>query len=420
MAKFLDNTGLSYFVDKLKSKFVTQSEYGLPIYYVETGDAPSGSATYRLDNIVPEQTITTSTTYARAYGGVIQNYTEIPQVGEMYLVTFDGTEYVCEGYRGDSTGYVIGEYRLFTSTTVSQYMSVPFACAYYQEDGFALVTRDTNAHTVKVDKLTFIDEGETFTIKTITQNGTYSAEDDGYDGYSEVTVNVSGGSPALQSKTATPTTSQQTITPDSGYDGLSQVTVNAMPSGTEGTPTAAKGSVSNHSVTVTPSVTNSAGYISGGTKTGTGVSVSASELVSGSQTITENGTVNVTNLETVVVSVSGGGASIDTKTLTNDSDTATSLAFTDMKGTPKAFFLRCTSQLTRSSSYSYYYVTAVRYNGTNTRGNYWRRSNGTFYNDTSHYSFSYSGTTLTISSSASRGAAGGSFYNGNYELVYIY
>lgn len=34
--------------------------------------------------------------------------------------------------------------------------------------------------------------------------------------------------PNLQSKTATPTTSQQVITPDNNYDGLSQVTVNAV------------------------------------------------------------------------------------------------------------------------------------------------------------------------------------------------
>ena len=88
--------------------------------------------------------------------------------------------------------------------------------------------------------------------------------------------------------------------------GTSDVTNYASASvaaGSVGTPTAAKGSVSNHSITVTPSVASTTGFITGGSKSGTGVTVSASELVSGSQTITSNGTVDVTNLASVSVAL---------------------------------------------------------------------------------------------------------------------
>ena len=99
------------------------------------------------------------------------------------------------------------------------------------------------------------------------------------------------------------TASGATVTAPAGY--YASNATKTVASGTEGTPTATKGTVSNHAVTVTPSVTNTAGYISGGTKTGTGVSVSASELVSGSQTITTNNTYDVTNLASVIVNVAG-------------------------------------------------------------------------------------------------------------------
>lgn len=77
----------------------------------------------------------------------------------------------------------------------------------------------------------------------------------------------------------------------------------SVASGSEGTPTTISGLVQNHSISITPTVTNTAGYISGGTKTGTAVSVSASDLVSGSETKTTNGTYDVTNLASVVVAI---------------------------------------------------------------------------------------------------------------------
>jgi len=83
--------------------------------------------------------------------------------------------------------------------------------------------------------------------------------------------------------------------------------------GTEGTPTATKGAVNNHAIAVTPSVTNSGGFISGGTHTGTAVNITAGELVSGSETKTTNGTYDVSNLATLVVDVN---PNLQTKTKT--------------------------------------------------------------------------------------------------------
>ena len=100
------------------------------------------------------------------------------------------------------------------------------------------------------------------------------------------------------------TASGATVTVPSGY--YSAQSSKAVASGTAGTPTATKGSVSNHSISVTPSVTNTSGYITGSTKTGTAVTVTASELASGNKAITQNGTdIDVVGYSTVSVNVAG-------------------------------------------------------------------------------------------------------------------
>lgn len=119
--------------------------------------------------------------------------------------------------------------------------------------------------------------------------------------------------------TITPSTSEQTAVAAGKYT-TGVVKVAAMPSGSAGTPSASKGTVSNHSITVTPSVTNTTGYISGGTKYGTAVTVTASELVSGSQTITANGTVDVTNLASVNVALTYSTVTISSSSPSGGND----------------------------------------------------------------------------------------------------
>lgn len=218
-------------------------------------------------------------------------------------------------------------------------------------------------------------------------------------------------------------TSNQYINIPTGYNSsAAYYTVSAVANGTAGTPTATKGTVSNHSVSVTPSVTNTTGYITGSTKTGTAVTVSASELVSGSETKTANGTYDVTNLAELVVNVSGGGSiSYDTKTVTASNYPVT-LDFTSMKGQPKFFVVRLNAQVSSSGSTTYYYIVDIVSNGTTTHGNCFRvGSTRRVDNITSGYSWSYSNSTLTITSSAaSRSASPGAFYSGSYELMYAY
>lgn len=64
---------------------------------------------------------------------------------------------------------------------------------------------------------------------TVQEGSTYTIPKGYHNGSGTVSGVAGGGNYSLQSKSATPTKAQQSITPDSGYYGLSDVTVAAIP-----------------------------------------------------------------------------------------------------------------------------------------------------------------------------------------------
>lgn len=102
---------------------------------------------------------------------------------------------------------------------------------FHGADGSAVVGALRHMTDEEVDAITGGGgSGSEVTVEplAVTANGTYTAPSG--TAYSPVTVAVPTPAPSLQSKSVTPSTSQQTVSPDSGYDGLSSVTVGAIPS----------------------------------------------------------------------------------------------------------------------------------------------------------------------------------------------
>lgn len=333
--KLVQDSSLTAIADAIRAKSGTSAALTFPSGFASAiADIPTGGG--GVD--APTFTIVFDDNYATIISATCdKTFSEVED-----LINYDGVEWALVRFKtqndeGIASGANLDGYRATwdSFTYVMTTDGLPNSIVTYSSNGTVQLSPADNLVSL-----------------TATSNGTYTPNHG--QAYNEVTVNVPSSSPTLQTKTKTytPTESQQTeaITADSGYDGLSEVdvTVNAVSStyvgtgitrrsstdltasgatvtvpsgyysaqaskavssGSAGTPTATKGTVSNHSVSITPSVTNTTGYITGGTKTGTAVSVSASELVSGSETKTANGTYDVTNLASLIVNVSGGGGS---------------------------------------------------------------------------------------------------------------
>ena len=86
---------------------------------------------------------------------------------------------------------------------------------------------------------------------------------------------------SLQSKTVTPTESQQSIQPDNGYDGLSVVTINAIPSTYVGSSVTTK-----TAATITPGTTNQ--------------TIASGTYLTGTQTIIGDADLTAVNIKTGV------------------------------------------------------------------------------------------------------------------------
>ena len=185
------------------------------------------------------------------------NAVEDELTGDTFDWSRDGYEFV--GWNtardGSGTSYNAGDTTPKTPTT------------YYATWREAVTTPPVEILLGNTESASLSDTGSV----TLATAGTYVNED--------ITVDYtkSGGTPTLQSKTVSPPTSQQTVSPDTGYDGLSSVTVNAMPSGSATTPAttitanptisvSASGLITasvSKTQGITPSVT--AGYVSSGT-----------------------------------------------------------------------------------------------------------------------------------------------------------
>ena len=113
------------------------------------GQIQSGGGGLQTDNIIPEQSINCTIAVGNAYAGFISTYSALPQNGEYYLVTLDGTEYIARAFYRSEGSIVLGDVRIQQGTTYTEF---PFEMIN-EGTYFYMAVATSGAHTLKVDKI---------------------------------------------------------------------------------------------------------------------------------------------------------------------------------------------------------------------------------------------------------------------------
>ena len=279
------------------------------------------SGTYATGNIivsaVPSETkeITSNGTYAPTSGKWFSSVTvDVPSSG---IDTSDATA-TADDIVKDKTAYVKGEK---ITGTVHEVPS-----GYYMNTLTDTITSSAGEDVVRMrgqlsDTYNFLfRKGSYVQIDMLSSKfGDATAADvaagktfTSSDGFKVTgTATISGSTPTLQTKSVTPTESEQTVTPDAGYDGFSSVTVGAISSIYVGS-----GITRKSAATITPTTTNQ--------------TINAGQYLSGAQTIKGDGNLVPENIISgkSIFGVSGSvviqkyytGTSVPSSSLGNDGD----------------------------------------------------------------------------------------------------